>query len=122
MAPNIAPGTVLSGGYRLSERLGSGGMGVVYRAIHEASGRTVAIKLLRQGAADRRFREEGRVLARLDHPGLVSVLDEGEYRGRPFLVLAYVPGPTLRELLELGPMRPGEVARIGTDLARTLAY
>jgi hypothetical protein len=122
MALDIGPGTVLPGGYRIGERIGSGGMGVVYRAVHEKSDATVAIKMLRAGAADRRFREEGKVLARLDHPGLVSVLDEGEYDGSPFLVLAYVSGPTLRELLELGPLRPGEVARLGTDIARTLAY
>ncbi|TDQ01401.1 serine/threonine-protein kinase [Labedaea rhizosphaerae] len=122
MTLELGTGAVLPGGYRISERIGSGGMGVVFRAVHQDSGKTVAIKLLRPGSTDRRFREEGRVLARLDHPGLVAVLDEGEYRDRPFLVLAYVPGPTLRELLELGPMRPGEVARIGADLARTLAY
>jgi eukaryotic-like serine/threonine-protein kinase len=122
MALDINAGTVLPGGYRIDERIGSGGMGVVYRAVQEQSGATVAIKMLRAGTADRRFREEGKLLAELDHPGLVSVLDEGEHDGSPFLVLAYVSGPTLRDLLALGPLQPGEVARIGAAIARTLAY
>jgi serine/threonine protein kinase len=122
MALDIASGTLLPGGYRIGERLGAGGMGVVYQAIHEPSDTAVAIKVLREGATDQRFREEGDVLARLNHPGLVGVVGEGEFGGNPFLALVYVPGPTLRELLELGPLQPGEVARVGADLARTLAY
>ncbi len=100
------------GRYLLCERLGEGAMGVVHRAVHVDTGRSVALKLLRGGSASeavlRRFRSELTMLARLRHPGIVDVLDAGHAEsdtGRePFLVMELVEGPPLlagADLLQL---------------------
>ena len=105
--------------YRLLERIGAGGMGVVYRAIRSdnAYSQEVAVKIVRAGAGDdgmvRRFRQERQILARLEHPNIARLLDGGSTPdGRPFLVMEYVEGTPLtryltesqrpkREILEL---------------------
>src|SRR4051812_42440527 len=76
-------------GYRLLEVLGHGGMGTVYRAVHLAPEREVALKLIHAaghsaGAARRRFEREVRALARVDHPNVVPVYDVGVWHGFPF--------------------------------------
>ncbi|MCA8964734.1 MAG: serine/threonine protein kinase [Planctomycetes bacterium] len=91
------------GRYLLCERLGEGSMGVVHRAVHVDTGRSVALKLLRGGHASdamlRRFRSELTMLARLRHPGIVDVLDAGyaeiDSNREPFLVMELVEGPPL---------------------------
>ena len=93
------------GRYLLCERLGEGSMGVVHRAVHIDTGRSVAIKLLHGGSASeallRRFHSEVAMLARLNHPGIVNVLDAGHAqvgdRREPFLVMELVEGPGLLE-------------------------
>ncbi len=88
------------GRYRLGDKLGEGGMGVVYRAHDEATGREVALKVLR-GAGARNAREvsrlqrEASLLARVDHPGIVGVLDAGAVDQVPYVALAYVRGRPL---------------------------
>src|SRR3954471_118708 len=97
-------GLLLAGRYRLEEPLGTGGFAEVYRAHDERDGATVAVKVL--CAADdaglrARFRQEALLLAGFEHPHLVRALDyavDGE--GLPFLALEYVPGPSLRRLLQ----------------------
>jgi serine/threonine-protein kinase len=92
------------GRYRLERPLGHGGMATVYLAHDEELDRPVAIKLLAQNlAGDKEFRErflrEARVAAGLSHPNLVGVYDVGEAKdGRPFIVMEYVPGTTLKEV------------------------
>jgi serine/threonine protein kinase len=109
------------GPYRIEGLLGRGGMGVVYRALHEADGRTVALKVLREElAADdgyrRRLAHEARAAAGVEHPNLAPVLEAGEDGGRLYLAMRYVDGPSLAErLLAGGPLTPGEVVRLGTD-------
>ncbi len=102
----LAPGASLGGGkYVLGERIGAGGMGVVYRAEQCALSRTVAIKLLHQELLRdpriaRRFRAEAIAAARLAHPNSVAVLDWGESdEGTPYLVMEYVRGRTLSQLV-----------------------
>lgn len=115
--------TLLSGRYRLGERAGSGGMADVHRATDELLGREVAVKVLRASDADRdRFAEEACTVARLNHPGIVTVLDAGLDEDRPFIVMELVDGPTLAQALAAGPLDPDRVRAIGEDVAAALAY
>jgi tetratricopeptide (TPR) repeat protein len=93
--------------YEIVERLGAGGMGVVYRARHKSLGREVALKLLPAGAlassqAVDRFLREAKAAAAADHPAIVRVLDAGVKRGRPYIALQLVRGPSLNDLLAAG--------------------
>jgi predicted Ser/Thr protein kinase len=112
------------GKYRLVERLGSGGQGEVFRAIHPTLGRDVVIKLARQDlpeAALLKLIDEGRVLARLDDPGLVQVYDVDVHEGRPYVVFEYIPGRSLAERLKHQRPSCREAAALTADLAGTLA-
>jgi serine/threonine protein kinase len=117
---------LLGGRYRLGERIGSGGMADVHRALDTRLGRPVAIKLMRSREAtqtDRdRFAAEARVIADLNHPGIVTLLDSGLDDDRPYLVMELVEGPTLAQRLAEGPLPGEEVRRIGAQLASALAY
>jgi serine/threonine protein kinase len=122
--PESSPGTgeLLDGRYVLDSRIGVGGMGVVYRARDETLGRTVAVKLFRESAADAaRTTSETRLLAALNHSALVTLFDARIAEGQPnYLVMEYVDGPTLRERLSEGPLDAHEVAMMGGDLAEAL--
>jgi tetratricopeptide (TPR) repeat protein len=93
--------------YVLEQELGRGGMGIVYRARDTKLGRTVAIKILhpRQHSPEalRRFEREARAAAALSHPGIVHIYDFGQGFGSSFLVMEYVAGPTLHQLLKQEP-------------------
>ena len=115
--------------YRLAERLGAGGMGVVWRAYDERLHRKVAVKqlLLPQDAGSRteevkrRAMREGRIAARLQHPHSIAVFDVVEEDGQPYLIMEYLPSRSLAEVLaERGPLPVEEVARIGAQLAAAL--
>lgn len=101
---------VQMGAYRILERIGAGSMGVVYRAEHITLGRQVAIKLLRKGLlaspdAVTRFLREIQAVAQLSHPNIVRAYDADCIDGRYFLVMEYVTGQTLDEvLIAHGPM------------------
>src|SRR5262249_34482497 len=102
-------GAVVGGRYRLTEQIAVGGMGVVYRAERIQLGRTVAIKFLHPSFAGRgdilrRFENEARAMGRLAHPHCVSVMDFGVEDGMPYLVMDFVHGETLREILDAGGM------------------
>jgi tetratricopeptide (TPR) repeat protein len=94
---HLQPGAVI-GSCRVSRLIGEGGMGAVYEAVQERTGRVVAIKIMRQGLASRealrRFQYESRVLARLSHDGIAQVLEAGTHRdngaARPYFVMEYV--------------------------------
>ncbi len=97
--------TLLNKRYQLEERLGSGGMAVVYKARDLMLERTVSIKVLRKDyshdpAFRERFRQEAKAAANLSHPNIVTVHDFGIDQGRIFIVMEYVPGATLKELIE----------------------
>ncbi len=119
-------GTTLSGRYRLESRIGSGGMSTVYRAHDETLERFVAIKLMnREVASDsdqlERFRREARAVARLSHPNIVHVIDAGEDEGRPYIVLEYVDGETLKDRIRrLGRLDITEAVAYCVEIARAL--
>ena len=98
-------GTTLAGKYRVDERLNEGGMGTVYRGCHVLMDKTVAIKVLRPSlAADEkivaRFSREARAASRITHPNALSVTDFGEDEsGHVFLVMEYLSGKTLKQLI-----------------------
>jgi len=112
--------------YRIIEKLGAGGMGEVYRARDERLGRDVAVKLLSaELAADaeqrRRFEQEVRAAAALNHPGILAVHDVGDHEGRPYLVTELLEGTTLRERLAAGKIPPKKAAGWGVEIAAALA-
>src|SRR5262245_33279181 len=90
------------GEYRLTELIGAGGMGEVYRAIHLKINRVVAIKLLKNvsGPLVERSINEARIQAGLQHPNIATLYDFLEWEGQPCLILEYVDGRTLAEHLE----------------------
>src|SRR5258706_170120 len=108
--------------YRVLEKIGSGGMGVVYRAHDETLDRDVALKVLPTGTlsdeqARRRFRREALSLAKLKHPHIGGVYEFGSAGGVDFLVMELVSGVTLDARLAAGPMEDAEVLRYGAQLA-----
>jgi serine/threonine protein kinase len=97
-------GTIFAGRYRLERKLGSGGMADVWLAEDQELGRKVAIKMLHERYANdtqfvERFRREATHAAGLSHPNVVSIYDRGEAEGSYFIVMEYVEGRTLKELL-----------------------
>lgn len=105
VGPDDLLGSVVDGRYTILERIATGGMASVYRAVDTRLDRDVAVKVMRphlrhDEAFVSRFRREARAAARLSHPNIVSVFDQGEDQGRVFLVMEYVPGRTLRQVLE----------------------
>jgi eukaryotic-like serine/threonine-protein kinase len=113
-------------GYVLGEKLGEGGMGVVYRAEHALLEREVAIKLLPQRNASQenieRFEREVQLTARLSHPNTISLLDSGRTQdGLPYYAMEYVAGLDLQTLVEReGPQPAARVAHLLTQLAAAL--
>jgi serine/threonine protein kinase len=101
----MADQIILNDRYQLEERLGSGGMAVVYRALDLMLERYVAIKVLRENFSDdpdfqEKFRQEAKAAANLSHPNIVTVHDFGFDRGRLFIVMEYVPGTHLKDILQ----------------------
>lgn len=120
----------VAGRYYLIERIGSGGMGSVYRARDESVQRDVAVKVFRAEASHTedvaRQEREVRMLSSFAHPGIVNLFDAGlhNFGGevRRYVVMELVADPTLEARLESGPLPADEVAAIGTQLAEALAY
>src|SRR5687768_12963551 len=120
VGPDPHLGTVLHGRYLVSERLAEGAMAVVYRGERVGLKRQVAIKFLHESYASsedgmRRFEVEARAMSRLAHPNCVAVTDFGLDNGAPYLVMDFVTGRTLRDMLEdeirLRPTRAVAVVR-----------
>jgi serine/threonine protein kinase len=120
-------GRVLAGRYRIDARLGSGGMGAVYRARHLALDREVAIKILHARLTEdpvvaRRFDREALAASRLDHPGIVQMLDAGTAEGgTKFLVMQLLSGRELRSLQD-GPMPSDRVVELTLQILRALEH
>ncbi|MBO1337683.1 ABC transporter substrate-binding protein [Streptomyces sp. VRA16 Mangrove soil] len=124
-------GEVLNGRYVLDERVGSGGMGIVWRATDRLLGRQVAVKVLQlpPGTSERdrermlaMFTREARAAAALDHPGIAPLYDHGTDGEVPYLVMPLLRGTPLQELLESeGAMPPERVAHLASQVARALA-
>ncbi|HEV7898995.1 MAG TPA: Stk1 family PASTA domain-containing Ser/Thr kinase [Planosporangium sp.] len=97
-------GALIDGRYRVRARVARGGMATVYTAMDERLERTVALKIIHPAQANEprfleRFTDEAKVIARLTHPNVVAVYDQGTHQGLPYLVLEYVRGRTLREVV-----------------------
>lgn len=126
MCPDLRLTTrVVAGRYRLEDLLGRGGAADVYEGLDLRLRRPVAVKFFRPGGdaqTEERFGDEGRLLAHLQHPGLVTVYDSGHEDGRPYLVMQLIRGTTLRRRIAAAPLPLAEVCRIGSAMASTLAH
>ncbi|MBV8730520.1 MAG: protein kinase, partial [Acidobacteriia bacterium] len=108
------------GPYRIEERIGRGGMGEVFRATDTRLGRTVAIKTSLVQFSER-FEREARAIAALNHPHIATLYDVGSSpAGFGYLVLEFVEGPTLADLIHKGPIAPKEVERIALLITQAI--
>lgn len=115
------------GRYVIEKPIGKGGMGVVYRALDERLGKTVAIKVLSQSEdvspdAGGRFRQEARAAAVLTHPAIATALDYDEHEGFTYIVYEYVEGRTLDLLIADRAISPDQITDLAGQVASGLAY
>jgi serine/threonine protein kinase len=113
------------GHYRIIEKIGAGGMGVVYRAGDERLERDIALKILPAGAladeaARKRFRGEAMALSKLNHPNIATIYDFDSEEGLDFLAMEYISGVTLREKSSSGALPEAEVLQLGKQAAGAL--
>ncbi|MFF9179030.1 serine/threonine-protein kinase [Streptomyces sp. NPDC014793] len=123
--PEPSQASRLAGRYELGEHLGAGGAADVYRATDLRLSRPVAVKVFRPGTSTGlkdRFEDEALVLARLHHPGLVTVFDVGRHDGQAFLVMQLVEGSTLRRHITETTMTVPALVELGIRLAEALAH
>jgi tRNA A-37 threonylcarbamoyl transferase component Bud32 len=115
------------GAYRILEQLGQGGMATVYKAYHASLDRYVALKVLHPAFLEdktflARFEREAKLVARLDHPNIVPIYDYSEHEGRPYLVMKYVEGETLKARIQHGPLGADETLKIVESVGAGLAF
>jgi len=115
------------GPYRIIEQLGQGGMATVYKAYHASLDRYVALKALHPAFGEdmtflTRFQREARVVAKLEHPHIVPVYDYAEHEKRPYLVMKYIEGDTLKAKLSKGPLTSEEINKIVDAVGSALSY
>ena len=121
-------GTTIANRYELGDRLGSGGMSTVYRAVDRVLERTVAVKVLAEHLSDdekfvARFRREALAVAKLVHPNIVQVYDTGVDAGRHFIVMEYVEGRSGAQLLQRdGALEPATAVEIAAQACAGLEY
>src|SRR3954452_16971910 len=123
----ISPGTILGGRYRLEDRIASGGMGDVWRAIDDVLGRSVAVKVLLPALSDEpgfseRFRGEARTMATINHSGVVDIYDySSDSAVGSYLVMEYVDGDALsRTLSRVGRLTPARTMALVAQAAEAL--
>jgi len=115
------------GPYRIIEQLGQGGMATVFKAYHASLDRYVAIKALHPAfnqdvTFEARFQREARVVAKLEHPHIVPVYDYAEHEKRPYLVMKFIEGDTLKAKLDKGPLTSEDIAKIVDAVGSALSY
>src|SRR5262249_48029112 len=127
-AQSAGPAPKRIGRYRLTGRIGRGGMGMVYRCLDEVLEREVAVKTLTsEGAFDvesrRRFEIEAKAAAKLQHPNILPVFELGEDRGLPFIAMELLPGADLESFLRSGePLLLQEKLEVVVQVLRGLAF
>jgi len=115
------------GAYQILERIGSGGMATVYKAKQPRLERDVAIKVMHQNISQdpnflSRFEREARIVASLDHPNIVPIYDYDEYSGQPYLVMKYVRGNTLKDVLRAEPISVEDALRVLSTVGQALDF
>lgn len=118
------------GRYHILEGLGEGGMAIVYKAYDTRLESDVAVKVIRierlapeiLQRSLKRFEREAKALARLTHPNIVKVTDYGEHEGKPYLVMPFLPGGTLKDRLKQGPLTWQECVRLLLPIAEALDF
>ncbi|MFF9120686.1 serine/threonine-protein kinase [Streptomyces massasporeus] len=116
---------ILAGRYRLDALIGSGGAADVHQGFDLRLRRPVAVKMFRPGTGfdtEEIFRSEAEILARLQHPGLVTAFDAGHHDGNAFLVMQLIDGRTLKSRIAEGPLSCEAAAALGAGLAEALAH
>lgn len=122
----LQPGQML-GAYRIIQQIGEGGMAAVYKAYQASMDRNVAIKVLPGQLAGseefvKRFQQEARIIARLEHPHILPVFDYGEENGIAYFVMRYLEAGTLKKRMKAGALSLSEIDRVFTQLAEALGY
>jgi eukaryotic-like serine/threonine-protein kinase len=121
-------GQVFSNRYQIEREIAQGGMAEVYLARDQSLNRPVALKALfpefaREPSFVERFRREAQAAANLNHPNIVAIYDWGQESGTYFIVMEYVEGRSLRDLIRTeGPLEPGQAADIAAEIASALAF
>lgn len=123
------PTDLVGDDYELEEKIGQGGMGVVYKAYHRSLRRTVALKIITGGGLRdeidiARFHIEAEAAARLDHPGIIPVYDVGEHNGNHYYAMAYIDGPSLSKFVgyKAKLLPPRHAAELMEQVCRAVQY
>ncbi|HRF94685.1 MAG TPA: protein kinase, partial [Aggregatilineales bacterium] len=115
------------GAYQILEKIGSGGMATVYKAKQPRLERDVAIKVMHQNISQdpnflARFEREARIVASLDHSNIVPIFDYDEFMGQPYLVMKYVQGNTLKDILRSEPLEASDALRVLMTVGQALDF